>query len=236
MIAVANEAFAHKHPTSFTPREFGELVDSTQPQSAKVFGNYGALVDEIHLSIDQKEQQLNCSPPEGLAQITKLLTQENIEHQPSQDRIHLHGVSIYIGENPPSLNAVIDSHVAEFAFPLLEKAIRPMRPGGVSGLTFRIDFVDSVRCIEEQHKKTGRVVGTDVKLGTGNDLIRGNLQFYLGRMMRFFGIGNTQRGPTYVTIKLLTDAIPLEEVRELIAVLFDRGVLYLESGFPYEEF
>lgn len=204
--------------------------------STAVFGDHGHLVDDIHIDFSEGGG-LSCSAQEAVERIATLLGREGHECERTDRELNLHGVSFTTSDEytPVALRIRVDPAVADVALPIVEKAIREIRDEGIRGTNIRIDFAPVVACLRDHHKITGRVYGTDAKLAPKGYLLRGDIRFFISRLL-IHRPGRLREGATYITMELLGDAIPTEQIRDLLAFLFERGLLFLEPEFvPYVE-
>jgi hypothetical protein len=140
----------------------------------------------------------------------------------------LHGVTFKAREevDEEPLQIRVDPGLADIALPIIERTIRAVRTkDGVRGVRVRLDFDQTVGCIELWHKITGRIYGTDVKLASGDELVRQDIRFRIGRS----GSGPHNRGPVYIVMEMLSDQIPTDQIRDLLVFLFERELLILST-------
>jgi hypothetical protein len=171
---------------------------------------------------------LDCAASKALDKIKTMLDLEGIDNERAPDTINLHGITfkarVEVEEEP--LQIRVDPGLADIALPIIERAIREVRTkDGVRGVRLRLDFDQTVDCIELWHKVTGRIYGTDVKLGSGDELVRQDIRFRTGRSPS----GLQGRGSVYIVMDMLSDQIPTDQMRELLAFLFDRELLFLST-------
>jgi TIR domain len=231
VIAVANEVFGHSHAEAFTADEFGDVCAAGPTHSTETFGDYGQAIDRVEIGI-----VLNLAPVDAVDRIAALFDQENIDYERPEGAgaLDAYGLSVVaVGTGQKRLEIRIDPGIADLAFGIAERAIREVRAEGVAGTAIRLDFVKTVGSVEARHKVTGRLYGTDVKLAPKHDLVRGDIQFRVERPIYLIGRADApRRGATTISMKLLCDRIPFEQVRDLLALLFERGVLYYEAEIP----
>ncbi len=87
-------------------------------------------------------------------------------------------------------------------------------------------FYDSVKCVEEAFKISGRLYGPQVALGHGNYIKYKNLEFRVEHRIRWFGQTGKRAG-AQLEIKLMSNSLSIGSVRELIQFLFEREVLFI---------
>ena len=74
-----------------------------------------------------------------------------------------------------------------------------------------------------------RLYGTDVKLAGEENFIRHDIQFRLGRHTTLMSDLQAHEGAPYMEMEFLGDHIPVEQIRDLLAMLFEHKVLFLEA-------
>jgi TIR domain-containing protein len=227
IIAVANEVFGHKHAEHFTIEEYLSVHVGTHAITTGQLGRYSSLIHEVCIEIE-KDSLVIPDPIQALEIVADLLQEQGHEHQMSDKRVDVVGVTFYaqIGNGPDCIRIQIDPAVMEIAMGLLHNATPQIRKGGLNGLKVRLDFVGGVKFVRELHKITGRLVGTEVKLAAGTYLRFRTIEFHVGLLMSF----TTQQvrlGAAYLYIRATENTLPLDEVRDLLDLLFDREVLYL---------
>ncbi len=226
LIAVANEVFQHSHPENFTVQEFQEVNGVGGAHSSTTFGDYGKFIDQVQIELSLPPGP-GYSASEAMVRIAGLFDREKLEYETSGKVINLHGISFSLDKDrtPPAIRAEIDATLADVAFPIVEKSIREVISSGVVGTRINLHFTPTVGCIEARYKITGRMFGTDVKLAAANHLIKEDLKFTLGHLT-WWG-DRIRRGAAYIDMELLCDRIPVEQIKGLLSILFDREVLFL---------
>lgn len=234
LIAIANEVFQHAHAETFTVDEFGAVCAAGPTHSIATLGEYGRAVDQVQVEFSESTG-LSVPPLDAIDRIAALFNQQGIEYERSERDLDAYGISVFApqGITPEPLEIKIDPSVSDVAFPIVEQAIRKIRDEGVAGTKIRFDFVRTVVHLDRRHKLTGRLYGTDVKLAPEEWLIRNDIQFYIQHLFLLFGAaGGYQRSTTSISMKLLCNRIPLEQIRDLLAFLFERGILFYEPEIP----
>ncbi len=201
-----------------------KICGDAQTSSSIVLGDYGNLVDTIHVRLIER-QDLSCTAEEALGLLVKLLDREQVEYELSQHRLDLYGISFTQEQGfvPARVNIQIDPSVADVGFSILEKAIRELRTKGVPGTQISLHFVRTVACLQQRHKITARVNGTDVKMAPEDRLERGDIRFRFDHLIAARG-----RGAAYLDIEFLGAALLTEQVRDLLTFLFERELLCIE--------
>lgn len=228
LLALANEVFGHAHNSKFTAEEYRNVCMSNSVLSSKIFGDYGPLIDNIYFKLSKRIGSLDADPLSALERIIEMLKEENIEHTRADNAVSFHGVSIY-SEYDDELTIAIDSGIADVSFPIVERVIREVRSKGIRDIVVRLDFIKAVDCLTGQHKVTGRLYGSDIKLSDNDHLIFKDIEFQVSHLYSFSVHGGSRRGATYLSMIFHCDEIPVSQIRELLNFLFEREVLYLES-------
>ena len=228
ILALTNEVFQHSHRPAFSSEDYREICGVSEAPSTSVLGEYGNLVDTIHSQLIEK-LDLSCTVREALNLLAKILDREGVEYKSSQYRVDLYGISFTFDPNvlPHRINLQIDPWVADVAFPVLEKTFSELRAGGIRGTRISLHFVPTVACLHERHKITARVSGTNVKMAHKNHLERDDIRFNFDQLVGFNG-HRLQGGATYLDMELLGTTVPTQQIRELLAFLFERQLLFVE--------
>ena len=237
LIAVANEVFDHSHLEAFNAEEFQEVCGGQAIHSSTTFGDNGKFIDQIQVDLSAKEG-LSYPASDAMTRIADLFDRKNLKYERSEHHINLHGISLTIrrGNTPPTITIDVDPTLADVAIPIIETAIREVKSSGVNGTKMSLQFIPTVGCILARYKITGRTYGTDVTLAEKDCLVKGDIKFNIGRQ-RWFGNERVREGPPYLIMELLGDGIPCNQVRELVSLLFDRGILFLEpDGMGYNDY
>lgn len=231
LIALSNQVFNHSHDAKFTVEEYREICLSSGALASKVFGEYGALIDNIYVVFSQRDKTLDVDPLIAMDRINEMLETSSIEHTFTQETITLHGVTIAaVGMHSPTIQLSIDPGIAEVAFPIVEKAISEVRSGVIDGISIRIDFLRAVGCLTDRHKVTGRIYGSDIKLAEKDHLIYQDIEFHISHLLHLsVHDGQSRTGATYLSMTLHCDEIPLQQMGELVQFLFDREILFVGS-------
>ena len=229
IIALTNQVFRHSHPETFTGDEFREVCGTTK-RALQTFGDKWNLVDELRIELSQWSG-LDCSSSKALEKIQRALELDGMAYERSESAINIPGITFHArveAEEEP-LQIRIDPGLVDVTLPIVERSIRAVRSrDGVRGIAISIDLDRAVDSVRARHKITGRVYGTDVSLGSGEYLIRREIQFRIGRLAG--PIGRTFReGPAFIQLEMLADRIPSDQIRELILFLFDRDILFVPS-------
>lgn len=233
LIALVNEEFGHKHSAIFSQAEYQELIAQSGALSTAVFGEYSQLIN--NLTIRLNETELVVPPTEALAKIEAMIAEKDIPFQTEAYQLHFNGVSIYGSrsgsqKNPDWLNVEADPTIAAITLPIIEELLSAIRTDGIRGVTITLAFVGLVASLFEQHKKTARLYGSDVTLGKGGSLAFRDLEFTIDHGHGYL-VGETyQRGETLVKLSVNAEALPLSEIGDLLTLLFDRNVLFIEQA------
>ena len=228
LVAITNDVFGHSHDARFTAEEFIEICSSSGASAWNAFGDYGALVDYIYVRLSQED--LDFELPEAFHRIENMLQRSAIEYTSSTSEISLHGIMInLIGGTSPHIDILIDPGVSDIAFPIVEKAIREVRTRSINGISVVMHFIQAVDHLVEGHKVTGRIYGSDIKMTKVDHFIFQDIEFVVSHSYKLIGRGDPQPF-TYLHMTLNCNEIPLSQIRELVQFLFDRAILYVDSG------
>lgn len=223
LIAVTNDVFDHGHGGRFTREEYQRVVGRAGVAEGGL-GPYGFLVDRVHIRVD-RQTGLARDPLETLNDVVRLLDTMRVDYARTERDLRLFGMT-YVGlphTSNPAVDVVIDPAVLDVVSPIIEKTIPLLRPAGLPGTAMSVDFAEGVDGVVEDFKVTGRLGGTDVKLA-GESLALADLRFSIER--------STRQGKSalpHVRIELTGNAVPVARIRELVTLLFERRVLYLDA-------
>jgi hypothetical protein len=153
-----------------------------------------------------------------------------VDCQISGRRLDAPGISITAGApNPnaaPSIEVDVEGSAVDVAVPVLERVLREICIKGLKGRTLVFDFTEEVSVLEAAYRQTGRLIGTEVKLAGDGQLAFMDLVAKVTRR-RFVG-SDAEQEATIVAFTLQSDAIPFEQIKSLIGLLFKRQVLFVE--------
>lgn len=233
LIAIVNDEFDYSHSASFTNDEYRDICMSSGAMSSKIFGEYGALIDNSTFSIElKKDEFLNVKPEEVMGYIANSLKDEGVEYTRSENTIICHGISfLFYDNNPNPLVISIDPMLADITFPIAEKALSKNRSNGINGIAVTLEFKKSVDCILDQHKITGRIYGLDIKLADNDNLVYKNIQFYIEHS-NYDTEEEKKQGNPFLVMHFQCDKLPTQEISELLQILFERKLLFIGSE-PY---
>jgi len=229
IISMVNTELGHRHPESFTAEEFQLLAAPTSYHSDVQLGQHTTALDQILLYV-----QRDSLPEEGQAIecIREYLASEGHDIESSSTAVDLMGIRFsphQTGDGKKSLTITVDPYVSDIAMPLAERAIRTISKDGLKGLKLGLNFIKSINLIQDRPKLTGRLYGSSVAFADGKRLRYQNLEFCLDRQRHASNSGATVLGAVTLGIDLLTDELPTGRLRELLDLLFDRGVLFFEQ-------
>jgi len=229
IISLVNLEFSHSHSESFTAEDFRALAAPSSHHSDIQLGEHTIVLDQLVLYV-----QNDSIPEEAQAfeLIRAFLTAEGHDFVTSSTALEVMGIKFSpykTADGQKSLTINIDPYVSDIALPLAERAIRAISTDGLKGLKLRLDFVKNVALIQDRHKLTGRLYGASVTFADSNRFRYKELEFSLSRQRHATSSGATAFGSVILGIDLLADELPTGMLRQLLDLLFDRGVLFFEQ-------
>lgn len=230
LIALVNDAFSHQHKSNFTETEYRELISFGDQTTLHPLGEFLPLIEEVSIIINNRND-FNYEAIEGIDRAKQVLNEESIEYRESEKRLELFGVSIYTrdGQSPKLINFEIDPSLMDKTLPIVKAILKKIREQGIEGVRFRFDFIDGISCIKGNHKITARLYGTGVMYGDKEQLIFNDLSFHLSNLMCFFPMEESKKGTTYLSITPNTNEIHIDDIANLLDLLFKKKVLYLDE-------
>lgn len=229
IIAVANEVFRHSHAESFSSDDFRLISISSGATPNTALGPHVAAIDEIIIEVKEASLQ-GRSPASAVADVASFFASEGIEHTARDKVVKAQGMSLYAQEDVGQkvVRIELDPFVGDIAFPLIERAVRAIGLAGMQGLPVRMDFIAAIDALQEHHKLTGRLYGSQVRLVDANSLGFRSLDFSIGRLMSF-STHRARAGAVYLSIRSQAESIALSDLRELLDLLFERRALFYED-------
>lgn len=234
LIALVNDEFGHKHSSIFGADEYREIA-RTELLAETLLGQYTTVIDEIRLHFESGTEP-NNSWIDSLTILEQQLSEEEVDFEYKDFGALLHGAAIEVkGLNEETedyrINAKVDPTIAAITLPLLERWFQSLRKDGVCGIRFTIAFNDSVMLLGYGHKISGRLFGK-ARLRGGNSFTFREVDFMVsaGRVSQRYRLGQTKskRFPPYLEMTLNCDHVPIGTIRELVEILFNRGILYFD--------
>lgn len=226
LIAVVNEEFAHSHETLFTEKDYQAITARFDSLSQTFLAAATPYVARLSFFITEEDAS-NEKPPDALSAVEAMLREHDIDFSSSEHRVDLHGASVAFPPEKGSISIHVEPTAAHITLPIIADIMRVLRVGGLDGATLVIDFVKTVAMLEQSYAITGRLVGSGVEFGSTKMYAFRGFAFDIIRR-RYEQWQRKQRERTvFVAIQITGDTIPVDVVRELVALLFDRGVLYV---------
>jgi hypothetical protein len=230
LIILTHEEFGHTHPPTFTAEEYREICMSSGMLSSAVFGEYGPLIDDIYIPLTRRDGILESDAPAALADFESILARNAIEYTKQDsltgDALNFHGVSIDITA-PDEIGVRVAPLVADVALPTIEKCIREIRAEGVKGISISFRLSKAVDRLDDQHKITAHLYGSDVVLLPHNFCFkRQEITFTLDDIFDIRD-GDVHRTAPLIHMIMDSNNIPLSQIHDLFQLLFERQILFL---------
>ncbi len=229
IIAITNDVFKHSHQEAFSEGDYKEICSGGANGATDIFGVYGALVDQVKFLL-QVGRDFEGEPIPLLDRLYQLFQSMSLDCQCHENRLDLPGVSFVAHETEGSreIYVNVEGSAAGVALPLVEKAFQTICIDGTKGRLLRIEFTDEVGFPSAYHQRSGRLIGTPVRLAPNERLQFQDLQFTIDRL-RYFRSTGVNVGCAYLAATIDKNEIPLQQIRELLALLFEHRVLLIDS-------
>lgn len=232
VIAITNSVFTFSHQEAFTHSEFLEICSGGAGGSLG-FGEYGLFVANVYVKAAASFSEETVANVIASLAVRSLEYQRVDSSQPGRSTLSIHGMSIFFDLRTASCEINLDPLLAELLFPVLEDTLRIVRQGTLSGTSLTISFARDVDSIRPHHKLTGRVHGFGIGLAPNQALSFGDLLFKLSpRRERTDPHLGTSVQRLTISVELKCDALPLEQFRDLLRLLFEREVIFPLSSHP----
>jgi len=227
LIAVVNEAFGHAHAECFTIEDFHVITTFGRLAMNTTLGQHTNAIKEITVRVPKAK--LNGSTPTAAIKVlATTLTAEALEHAAEEKTIKMQGMTLYAqeGNGPDEIRIELDPSVADVAFPLIDRLVKTMTLTGMSKIPVRFEFSEGIDAVQQHHTLTGRLFGTGVRISAGGELEFRSLSFSVDHLLHFgFGKDHSRRGAAIVNFTTGGDSVCVDDVRDLLDVLFAREVL-----------
>ena len=230
LIALANEQYSHKHKSKFTETEYRELISHGDQTEIHPLGKYLPFIDQINIEINSRDN-FNYDAIEGINRAKNVFNKNKVEFRDSGKKIESYGISIYTrdGQHPVPIVFQLDPSLIDKTFDLLKEILECILEKGVTGVSFRLDFINGISCVKEQHKITAKLYGTGITFGDKEELILNHLTFYMSKLIHFTGPGYTKPGPAFLSIKPNNNELNIDDIANLLNLLFKKKVINYED-------
>jgi hypothetical protein len=160
-----------------------------------------------------------------------MLESENTEYEKMEHGIGFHGLTArHHGSTRDGRELIeisIDPSVADIGLRFLERLWRKIRRSDAA-MTIGIELGREVDSVVERHQITARLFGSPIRLVDGHSLDTGQFTFRITRVVS--GRGFTDKAQhSFLHLTPKTDEIPLAKIRDLLASLFEREILYFDD-------
>ena len=220
LIALINDDFEHQHRSRFTEDEYLRIVGTASTGKNEEESRFTMLVDEIDIKLP------GVTKAEGTARhraeaTAKLLSPEAIFSEwRGSARAVFHGGYVTVpDEGNPGM--VVDPRAIACYTEKLGQLQLALGCGD-GPLTTNVRFIEGVRTRDEQHKASARLMDCGIKLD-GRMFRFGPFLFFLYQGTESARLETTHSGPSY----------PLNDLEELIELLFEREVLVFDRPTPW---
>lgn len=224
IIALINDTFSYSHEKSFTEAEYDEIFGEDQLLRDGALGKYVAVVDEIRID-------LPCDASLAFDKIPKLFDNASIQYQLLREarEIHASGLSLAIPSSGTLISAKLDPTLTALTLGILDNVVKNLCEEQPDSYSLRIIFMSWVTYCTPRHRLTARLYGTDIKFGTEDNLVFGEIVFrFRPPLPRSYISVTFDREPSKVYLDIEYRGKTLNDIRlsDLLNILFERGVLY----------
>lgn len=230
LIALANEKYSHTHKSKFTETEYRELISHGEQTEIHPLGKFLPYIDQISIEINSRDN-FSYDIIECINRAKNVFNKNKVEFRDSEKKIESYGISIYTrdGQHPIPIIFQLDPFLIDRTFDLLKEVLECLLEKGITGVRFRLDFINGISCVKEQHKITAKLYGTGITFGDNEELILNNLTFYMSHLMYFPGSGRTKSGVAYLSIKPTNNELTINDIVNLLNLLFKKKVINYED-------
>jgi hypothetical protein len=236
ILAIVNTEFNHSHSLSFSNENYQELAAFANPNQLGPFGDHGHLIDEVR--IYRKKHVIRPTQgwveseriPQALYELVKILDNEKHPYVQTARQVEMPGMSIEPSASSDGITWTfrIEPSSAVVNLQVAGQSLRALFNSSLESTKMDIVLSDTIVCEKRRHVVSGRMIGTGATLGPNDSVQLGDLEFRVGR---YFNPGRGGAGPTFVQIGLLSDEIPVEQIRDLLSILFDKRILSADTDF-----
>jgi len=221
LIAVINEEFHVNHPLSFSSSDYVQFTSTGYLADVAPLGEQAAWVSsvQVHMSSLRSDAEASTS---------SLLRELELQYQTARGGLHIHGMSIEFHQNGAG-TAQIDPSLLNQNLPILDQILSVILAEGQEADRLRVLFLPWVTFLHERYKLTSRLFGSIIGLDPEGLFSFRDIHFSLARQLGPSGF-QVISGPTYIEIPIPPRPLAQIPLRELIALLADLEVLYLEQS------
>ncbi|MBN1507603.1 MAG: toll/interleukin-1 receptor domain-containing protein [Sedimentisphaerales bacterium] len=228
LISLVNEAFGHSHVPTFSDEEYLEIVSQDQSPAAQSLGQLGEYVDEITIHVSDSDLRKNSDKIRE--EICAVLGDKGVRVQKQERDLYLSALTISFEADPRRISQAvlfrIDPGLFHSNVPLLTELLRLARHE-IRGTRLILDFHEDVEGLDPHHKISARLHGTPVTLDENSGFAYRDVTFNCWHhRINFQAVGYQ------IQITLNTDCIPVEQVREVLDLLWTRHVVHPRFGGP----
>lgn len=224
IIALVNDEFKHRHMQRFKSQEYSDIVNAGGNLRANSLGAHAQAVDEISIYLSEGREIANASL--AFAKAKELIIKEDLVFHAHEylENLHFTGCQIQVNTNtsPLPLEIRIDPGLIDYCFARIDKLLTEIRSEGASGISIAFTFKSSIGCLWDKYKISSRLFGSEASIADDGDFSMRDLKF---------AFHATFREPLcpILGIKTQLRIFPLQQLGDLLNLLFDRGVFYYDS-------
>jgi len=231
VISTLNRVFGYSLQASFSDEEYADIFNITKAQTSNILKEYTPLVDEIRALVDYHIEK----PIDAIAHY---FTLKKVEYQYEESMFDTYGLSII--RNGDQLSFAVDPNSLDLTIPLVEDVFKIVMGDSFEYYPLTIDFVPSVNCIEQRHKRTSKIYKSEITIFDSRNFGYFDIAFDVGRNFSIspaytivgvsaaVSTGNVSMisGSVYMQIKYYGKNLAQIPIYNLLKKLFDLGILY----------
>ena len=224
IVAVTNRVLQFAHQP-FSKDEYEEVFSSFQGGS--VLGDYGTIVDDIHVSVS--ESNLTKTVATALTLVGPIAERLGVPCTSSHRLQRMPGLTIAApsGVHPPHLEIELDPGALAVTMPVVNELLGELNGGGCEGIQFGFVLMPEVTAVVDDHKLSGRLAADGVRLGPGpGEFLWNDLGFSVRRQVLMRGSG-FQSGAMQILVRPSSRSMSMERVGQLLSLLFERNVMFV---------
>lgn len=226
IIALINQEFDLKCKESFSSADYAGIFGIGTFVDAEYLGPYAPLVDELLIELDGDAIEL-------LRIAADLMSQRALDHQGGDGELTTYGLA-FVAKQNKELVIRVDPSLLHVTTPVIDEYLsQASKDGAASHVVVKLHA--SVRHLTEKHRAAARLYESGVRLLSDGRFGYGELVFELSRPVT---VGVSGRQPTmrYANVRVEFDlterSLSSAPIRQLLELLFEREVLFVQSSAP----
>lgn len=214
----------------FSAEEFRELLQAPSALTQSTLGELASTVAKIAITLEGPASGL-VSVAEARESIHLAFKEFSREIQGDGSSVTSHGIVVSATGSPDTRVSIeMDPALTAITFPIVDRILFLIREQGVDGAPVVFHFQPWISCIEGNHRISAQLYDVGIGFGDDHRLVWKGLQFRIGR---FFNFRDRQRGSAYLDVVASGSHLAEMEVRGLLELLFERGLLFSEDAVSF---